>query len=120
VASNFYSGLAAVASRLLAEKGQSVSFSRTTGGSKNAATGVTAGGSVSTYTGNGAGFDYNRAERDGTIIQDGDIRLILEAVTTTPEPNDECTYDGIDYRVMSVKETSPGGTVTHYELQLRK
>lgn len=117
---DFYSGLAAVASRLLAEKGQSVSFSRTTGGTKNAATGITAGGSTTSYSGNGAGFDYNRAEIDGTIIQMGDIRLILEAVDTTPEANDECTYDSIDYRVMSVKETSPGGIVTHYELQLRK
>ena len=117
---DFYSGLAAVASRLLASKGQSVSFSRVTGGSKNAATGITSGGSTSTYSGNGAGFGYNRSEIDGTIIQSGDIRLILEAVSTTPEPNDECTYDSVDYRVMSVKETSPGGTVTHYELQLRK
>lgn len=116
----FYSQLAAVASRLLTDKGQSVSFSRRTGGTFNPATGTYSGDTATTFSGYGAAFNYNKTEIDGTIVQSGDLRLILEAVATPPAQGDEATVGGIDYRVMDVRPTSPGGTVTHYELQLRK
>lgn len=117
---DFYSGLAAVATRLLDTYGQTVTFSRETGGSFDPVLGVYSGQSTSTFTGSGAAFDFNRSEIDGEIIQRGDIRLMLEAVDTKPIIGDACTVNGVDYRVMSVMESSPGGTVTHYELQLRK
>jgi hypothetical protein len=117
---SFYSNLAAIASRLLDTYGQTASFSRVTGGTKNAATGITSGTSTTTYSGKGAAFDYNRSEIDGTLIVSGDIRLMLEATTTAPLVGDTCTVSSIAYRVESVKESSPGGEATHYELQLRK
>ncbi len=117
---NFYAGLAATASRLLLSKGQSVTFTRISGGVKNPATGETTGQTTSNYTGNGAAFDYNSSEIDGETIQTGDIRLILEAVATTPLIDDTCPIDSVGYRVMSVKATSPAGTPVIYELQLRR
>lgn len=117
--SNFYTQMKSVASRLLTDKGQSLTFSRETSSGFNPVTGVNTT-STSTYTGNGASFNYNKAEIDGTLVQRGDIRLLLEAVTTEPEQGDTVTIDSIIYRVMSVSPTSPAGTVVLYELQLRK
>lgn len=116
---SFYANLAAVATRLLTDKGQQVSFSRTTGATFNPATGVYSGGSTSAWNGYGAAFDYNASEVDGEIIQKTDIRLMLNAVTTPPKTGDACTVAGTAYRVMGVITSAPGGTTTHYEVQLR-
>ena len=120
MASGFYSGLAAVASSLLDTFGQAVSFSRQTAGTFDPALGKYTGQSTVAFSGNGASFDYNSSEIDGKVIQRDDIRLMLEVTDTKPEIGDSCTIAAVAYRVMNVTESSPGGTVTHYELQLRK
>lgn len=116
---SFYSQLAATAARLLADKGQAVTFSRTTGATYSPVTGAHTGGTPTSFTGNGAAFDYNKSEIDGETVQAGDIRLMLEATSAAPQIDDTATVDGVEYRVMSVFESSPGGVVTHYEVQLR-
>ena len=117
---SFYSSLAATALRLLQDKGQSVSLSRETGGTFDPILGSTSGATTTAWTGYGAAFDYKSAQVDGVMVIKGDIRLLLEAVDTTPEMGDRATVDSIDYQVISVKETSPGGVVVMYELQLRR
>lgn len=117
--SNFYSGLAAVALKLLTDKGQNVTFTRETSSAFDPQTGNNQTTS-STFTGYGAAFNYNKSEIDDTIIQKGDIRFIMEATATEPVSGDTVTIDGIIYRVMSIKPTSPAGTVVIYEAQLRK
>lgn len=117
--SDFYSGLAAVATNLLTDKGQAVTINRETSTSFDPVTGIDTV-TPSSFSGVGAVFDYHRSEIDGNLIQKGDIRLLLNAVTTEPLTDDEITIDGETYRVISVKPTSPGGTVVMYELQLRK
>ena len=115
----FYSGLAAVATRLLTDKGQQLTFTRKTTTVSDPVQGKR-GTTTSTYAGFGAAFDYNRTEIDGQAVQRGDIRLLLNAVTTVPIIDDTTIIDSVTYRVMSVRPTSPGGTVVMYELQLRK
>lgn len=115
---SFYSSLAATATRLLDTYGQAVAFSRETSSSFDPVTGIDTT-STSTFSGSGAAFDYNSSEIDGEIVQRDDIRLMLEAVDTAPIIGDKCTVDSKAYRVMNVMTSSPGGTVTHYELQLR-
>jgi len=117
---SFYGNLAAVATRLLDTYGQTVTFSRQTGGTFDPVLGAYSGQSATAYSGSGAAFDYNKSEIDGEIVQRGDIRLMLEAVDTRPIIGDTCTVNGAAYRVMTVMESSPAGTTTHYELQLRK
>ena len=117
--SRFYQNLAATASRLLANKGQSVTFSRETSTGFDPALGVDTT-TTSSYSGNGGAFDYNSSEIDGEIIQRGDIRLVLEAVDTAPLIGDTCDIDSLAYRVMNVKPTSPAGVPVIYELQLRQ
>ena len=116
---SFYGNLAAVATRLLTDKGQLLTFSREISSAFDPITGDNTT-STSTYTGYGAAFDYNRNEIDGSMIMKGDIRLILEATDTAPLVDDTTVVDGDTYRVMNVNPTSPAGTVVAYELQLRK
>lgn len=116
---DFYGNLAAVATRLLTSKGQSITFSREVQSAFNPTTGV-ATTSTTTFSGYGAAFDYNSSEIDGEIIQKGDIRLVLEATATAPIIGDTCTIDSDAYRAMNVKPTSPAGTPVIYEVQLRR
>lgn len=117
---SFYSNLAAVATRLLTDKGQVAAFSRETGGSFNPTTGSYSGQTTTAFSGQAAAFDYNKSEIDGDLVQLGDVRLILEPIATAPAPGDTVTVDSVVYRVMDVMASSPAGTITHYEVQLRK
>ena len=118
--SSFYSDLANVATRLLTDKGQQVTVTRPVTSSHNPATGVVTSGTSTTFTGFGAAFNYNKSEVDGTLVQHGDIRFMIDASGGLPEINDLVTIDSDSYRVMSVINTSPAGTSVKYELQLRK
>lgn len=116
----FYAGLADTAARLLADKGQVISFSRQTGGTFDPVLGSESGASTTAFTGNGAAFGYNNAEIDGTVVQRGDVRLIVESTTTVPVQNDQCTVDSVVYRVMAVEPIAPGGITVINKVQLRK
>jgi len=118
--SDFYSQLAATATSLLDTYGQTVTLSRLTGATFDPILGQDSGGSTTTWTGSGASFNYNSSEVDGAMVLESDIRLVIEAVSTTPEIGDQVTVDSINYHVVSVNETSPGGTTLKYDLQLRK
>ena len=115
----FYTGLKNVASSLLQDKGQQITFSREVSSGFNPVTGVNTT-STTTFTGYGASFDYNKSEIDGEIVRRGDIRFVMEATSTEPEQGDTATIDSKVYRVMNVKPTSPAGTVVIYEAQLRR
>lgn len=115
---DFYAQMAAVASRLLTDKGQSVTFTRETVGNYDPGTGEETTTS-STFTGYGAAFDYNQSEIDGEVIKSSDIRFVMEATATAPEIGDTVPVSGDTYRVQAVKPTSPAGTVVIYEVQLR-
>lgn len=115
-----YAGLATTASALLAEFGQLVTITRRTVSSFNPVTGVETLGTATQFTGYGAGFNYKKAEIDGTVIMQGDLNLTLESTATVPAVGDVVTYQTIAYRVMDVETLSPGGTTLIYKLQLRK
>lgn len=114
----FYADLADVAFRLLKDKGQNVTFNRETSDAFDPVAGENQT-NPSTFTAYGAAFNYNKSEIDGTIIQKGDIRFVMEA-TTEPQNDDTTTIDSAIYRVMSVKPTNPAGTSVIYEAQLRR
>ena len=115
-----YARLAQTASDLLEDLGQQVTITRRTVSAFDGATGIETLGTATTFTGWGAGFNFKKSEIDGTVIQAGDIKLLLEATTTAPIIGDMVTYESIDYRVMDVDRLSPGGVVLRFNLQLRK
>lgn len=116
---SFYANMAAVATRLLTDKGQLLTFTRKTKLVFDSVEGKRVN-TTSTFTGYGAAFDYKSSEIDGTKIIKGDIRLLLNATTTEPLENDTTVIDGDTYAVKDVGRLSPAGTVVIYTLQLRK
>lgn len=116
---SFYPGLKTVAANLLTTKGQQVAFSRVTESAYDPGTGARQT-NTSTFTGYGVALNYKKSEIDGQVVQMSDIKFIMEATTTAPIIGDTTTIDGSVYRIMSVKPTSPAGTVVIYQVQLRK
>jgi len=117
--SAFSDEMDAVALELLTEFGEAVSFTRTTEGAYNTATGATAAGSDSVFTGFGTPIDYDDNEIDGTVIQQGDVRLYTNAVSTAPLPGDKVTLDSRVYRVMNTRKYTINSENVLYELQIR-
>ena len=118
--SNFYDNIAITAAALISDKGQTVSFSRQTGGTFDPVLGSESGASTTAFSGKAVALSYNKLEIDGTVILRGDVKLVLEATDTEPAANDECTVDSIVYRVMAVEPISPGGTTVINKVQLRR
>lgn len=109
-----------VAKRMLKDKGEQVTFSRASAGTFDPATGTTSGSTTSTFSGYCHPSPYNTGEIDGTLIQQGDIRLLVESMTSTPQPGDTVTFRAEVYRVMANRPISvQGGDAAHY-VQVRK
>lgn len=116
----FTDNMPATALRLLTKYGEAVSLSRVTEGSYDVSNGTVAAGSTTNYTGYGAPVDYIAAEIDGTVIQQGDVRLLLNQTSTEPAVGDTCTLNSIVYRVVNVDRSRASGVNIIYKLQLRK
>lgn len=114
----FYSGLATTATRLLTEKGQQATWSRTTGGTFNPATGATTGGTTTNYSAYGVLLDFDTRLIDGDNILRTDKRFVMQS-GDVPEVNDVVTVNSVAYTVLAIRETNPAGTAVIYELQLR-
>lgn len=114
----FYANLAATATRLLTLYGQNITWSQTTGGTYNPATGETSGATTTNYSGYGALLDFNTMMIDGDQILATDKRLLLQSGDIAAIGN-SITVDGTTYTVVKKKEINPAGTVVMYEFQLR-
>lgn len=69
--------------------------------------------------------EYSSREIDGTVIRQGDTRVLLAATALarqkiTPEVGHHFTFSGVRWRVQNVKPIWPGGVAVAYWLQLRK
>lgn len=115
----FYTGLASTAQSLLIKFGQAVTLTRRTTSFFDPYEGVEAYTETS-ITGYGAAFDYATNEIDGATIQAGDVKMLLNAVSTSPAPGDTWTSGADVWQVVDVKRMAPSGTVVAYELRLRK
>lgn len=112
-----YDPLAATATRLLTKFGQELTFTRTSKGAYDPATGTTTD-TTSTFTKNGVLFDYRDADIGDQTVLAGDRRLVAEAHTY--EVGDTVEIDSDTYRVISVSANQPGDTALVSELQIRK
>ena len=108
------------AAEALAEDGEPVQFSYTTGGSYNPETGGDDGGTVVIIDANGYPSAYKNNERSGSVIESGDIRLICEKLTERPQQGWDCTVDNNTYRVEDVQPIRKSGADIIYICQLRK
>ena len=119
----FYEKMQKTSNRLLISKGQAVTLIHTVTGEYVPGSGVTT--TVSTQYGTGAVTEWDSRQVDGTIIRQGDRRLLLSALNTAgaaltaPAIEDTATVGGVTYTITQVKQTNPAGTVVLYDLNLR-
>jgi hypothetical protein len=116
---SFYSEMAAEAKSLLAEFGQSITIVTTTQGTYDVNTGTT---SESTVTQSGLKavlVQYKTGEIDGTKIQQGDCKVIVESAAT-PTVNSVVTASNGTFTVIDVDQIAPSGETVIWKLQVRK
>ena len=112
-----YASLKQTADRLIQNFGVSYTFTRTTKGTYDPATGTTTDTST-TFTKSGILFDYaDRDIGDQTILA-GDRRLFAEAHAY--EVGDTLVVDGETYRVVSISANQPASSMLSTNLQIRK
>tara|TARA_R110002020_G_scaffold337389_3_gene552872 strand:- start:1187 stop:1540 length:354 start_codon:yes stop_codon:yes gene_type:complete len=100
---SFYSDMAAEASTLLVEFGESVTLKYTTGGTVDPVAGTVTGAAQSIVA-NGYPGEFNKNEVDQTNILSTDVRLILEKTAVIPAPNHLIELGGKDYRVINNRQ----------------
>jgi hypothetical protein len=116
----FYTDLRATAAALLTDKGQSMTLTKRTSGTYDPATGA-ATVTEATYSVTGAVFDFPAAVIDGTLIQQGDKKVLVSALGLSVEPDvdDSLTIGGTAHQIVQVKKLSPAGTTVLWTLQVR-
>jgi hypothetical protein len=117
---SFYTDLRATAAALLTDKGQSMTLTKRTSGTYDPATGA-ATVTEATYSVTGAVFDFPAAVIDGTLIQQGDKKVLVSALGLSVEPDvdDSLTIGGTAHQIVQVKKLSPAGTTVLWTLQVR-
>lgn len=112
-----YTPLTQSAARMLTKFGTLYTFTRVTKGTYSPATGTTTDTSA-TYTKYACLFDYTDADRgDGSILQ-GDRRMLAEGHSY--EVGDTVVVGGDTFRIISISDIGPSGTVVASNLQIRK
>ena len=115
-----YSQLAQTAKSLITKFGKDWTHRSIVKGSYTPSTNTVAADTTTDVTVKAVKQDYNHSQVDGTIIKQGDVKLICEALTTEPTTHDYMV-DGLEvWNIIKIKEINPGGTVVFYEMQLRK
>lgn len=106
--------------RILSLYGQLVTLKHSEPGVYDPETG-TVGTVVTSQTAVAVEQSYLQRDIDGTVVQQGDKKLLLTATNlSAPMVGDSCTVQGVIYAIKNVSCLSPDGTAILYELQLRK
>jgi len=96
-----------------------ITFSYTTGRTRNIETGGFSEGSTINVYGYGYTRNYTAKEIDGSIIETTDIELICSSLSVVPQTDWKCTVDGNDYTVGLVKRVRVSGQDILYKVQLK-
>ena len=115
---SFATDMQSVASELLSEFGQEVTFSRTSQGAFIPSTGAVGSGTSSTYTANVHPSDYTAEEIDGVSVLYSDVKLLTYS-TTEVLVGDTVSLDGVVHRVQNVIKKNAQGLTIAYEVQVR-
>lgn len=77
-------------------------------------------GATTQFSANVIKSNYNDFEIEGTEIQKSDTKLLMDALSGTPEQGMTVTVSGDSYRVISFKSIEPADTPVVYKVQVRK
>jgi hypothetical protein len=116
---SFYSEMAAEAKALLAEFGQSITIVTTTQGAHDVNTGTTSDSTVTQTNLKAVVSKYKTAEIDGTKIQQGDCKVIVESAAN-PTVNSVVTTASGTFTVIDFDQIAPSGETVIWKLQVRK
>lgn len=64
-------------------------------------------------------FEYPSTMIDGTLIQQGDRKIMMSATSAKPTVADRIAVGAVDYAIINVMETAPSGVALYYEVQAR-
>lgn len=112
-----YTRLQNSAGAMLQKFGRQVTFTRTTDGDFDAETG-TKTQTTTTFTKFACVFNYSAEEIALNNIEVGDRRVLAEGHTY--KVGDTVSLDSENYRVVSVSNIQPAGTIVACNLQVRK
>lgn len=116
---SFYADMAMVANDSLGEYGQTVTISAKSIGAYNPATG-NAAVTVSTQQVKGVVFPVGAKDIDGTLIHQGDQKLLLSMVgVTPPHVGDTVTIGATSYTITFIKLLTPAGVNVLCECNIR-
>lgn len=109
--------------RLMDRFGQDVTVKVRTGKTRDLGAG-TSTPAYSDKTVRAAILDYKLSEIDGTQVQRGDKRALINPADTsgtafTMTGHDKVTFDSKEHEVVHVEPVSPAGTTVLYKAQLR-
>ena len=116
---SFYTDMQAVADNTMAELGQIVTLTTKTVGAYNPATG-NAAVTVSTQQVKAVVFPRGAKDVDGTLIQQGDQKLLLSmAGAIAPHLDDTVTIGATTYTITFIKLLAPAGVNVLCECNIR-
>lgn len=113
-----YANAQATAERLIAKFGQSATLKQTA----NSGTAYNPTRTTTSHTCTVVVVDYKNFEIDGTIIKQGDKRVLVSTggLAVAPAVHDVLAIGGVDHAVLAVMPLDPGGTTVYWELQARR
>ena len=122
----FYDSLIKAANKLIADKGQTVTFTQVTEGTYDPAT-SSATNAETNYTVKAVLLPYNaQAVSSSALIQQGDMKLLVSpkqssgSAMITASPQDKVTINGELWVIVNVKPIYPNGQLVFQEWQIRK
>lgn len=122
-----YAKNAASALRMITKAGQAAVLRRSTPGTYDTETGTTAAPTVTNSPCFVVLFDYElrdsgQALADGSLIQVGDLQILLPAsgLAFVPATGDLLIVGGVTWTIKNVKEVNPAGIPILYELNGRR
>lgn len=112
-----YPELEVIARALLQEFGQTMTLKRESAPQYNIATGQY-DTQPETWKGFGAAFAFDARELNGHTVVQGDVKIYLERIATTPQVGDTLEANGKTWRVKNVAPISPAAWDVIYVLQV--
>jgi len=115
------SSLLAPASQLINASGRTVVLGKVSNGTYNTSTGTVAP-STANHNFKGLVLEYSNRERDGTLIKQGDRKVVLDAkgAAVVPATNDTITINTLVYRIVDVQVVTDGSVDLVYTCQVRQ
>lgn len=114
-----YTEIAASATEMLAEYGVPVVLTRPGDAEYDPASGEVEA-SPSEHQGVGVRTDYSLGDIDGTLIQRGDVRILLGASLPLPKSGDHLRFAAETYRVINADVVQPAAIPVLYVVQGRR